>query len=145
MLKLIRKGDACGVSEIIIIRDSVLDKKRKKYTKVTIPYDGNIMDVGKIISMDVHEEYYDISELIMNQIVSSAMRDVSMKNIYIMVSNALYGSNKTYSSKIIRYFVRKRKENGDVFLFVGSNKISQLIAKIWGFKQVSFLQNVKRE
>ncbi len=144
MLNLIRKGDDFSVNRIILIRDCALDKKGKKYIKATIPYNGNIVNasetiVSGVIVSSVYEEYCDITELLMNQIVASAMLDVSMKNIYIVDSNTLQNPNKTYSSKTIRYFVRKRKENGDIFLFVGNNRTSRLIAKLWGFKQVHLL------
>lgn len=139
MLKSIRKGVDISVNKIILIRDCVSDKRGKKYIKTTIPYNGNMNNSSVTIISGVQEEHCDITELLMNQIIASAMLDVSMKNIYIMESNTLYNSNKTYSLMTIRYFVRKRKENGDIFLFVGNNRASRLIAKLWGFEQVQLL------
>ena len=128
------------MNRIILIRDRISDKEENKYIKTTMPCRFNLIDANENISGGIHEEYHDITELLVEQIVSSTVTGYTIKNIYIMDSMFLYAPHNTYSSKTIRYFVRKGKEKGDVFLFVGSDITSKLIAKLWGFKQVKLLK-----
>ena len=127
------------MNRIILIRDGVSDKERKIYVKTTIFYNGNMLNAVGNPYKSLLEEFHDVTELLVNQIIDSAVRESATKNIYIMDSDSLYDGHKTYSFMIVRYFVNKRKESGDIFIFAGNNRISRLIARTWGFKQIELL------
>lgn len=113
----------------------------RKYSKVVIPYKKEIFDAFfDISSYNDREESCDASELIINQIMTSAIIDKASTSVYIISSNNLYLRSNLYSANTIRHFVNKSKEHGDLFLYTGRDRISKLIARLWGFRQVKFSQ-----
>lgn len=121
------------MKKIILIKD--IDMNSRNYSKVIIPYIRNtIATDGSITSFHEVEESDDVSELIINQILASAISDNNSTSVYIISSNNLISRTNMYSANIIRYFVNKGKERGDKFLYIGNDKSSKLIARLWGFK-----------
>lgn len=116
----------CGVKRIILIRDNV---SRGSYYTITFDTTDNVS-----LFYD-EDESNDVSQLIINQIIASAISNITSTSIYVVNSDKLYLRNNICSIQTVRYFVTKGKEKGDTFLFVGKDKMSKLVAKLWGFKQ----------
>ena len=139
MINCLHKGvDEC-VNKIILIKDSGSFSGGEKFVAFATPRFEDISFISnETIKFDLKEKSNDIAELLMNQILCSAVKDVDIKSVFIVKSNNFSVANRTISLKTIRYFIAKRKQSGDVFFFVGKGRKSKLIAKFLGFRKVKF-------
>ncbi|MGN0005935.1 MAG: hypothetical protein ACI37Z_08190 [Candidatus Gastranaerophilaceae bacterium] len=126
---------------IVLIEDNAL--KKLSCSRAIILRIKDEFDATKSITSfhDVKEQS-DISELIINQILASAISGIASTSICIISANNLISRTNIYSTHTIRFFVNKGKENGDVFLYIGNNKLSRLIARSWGFSQLKPLKEM---
>ena len=132
---LLVKEVECGVRKIILIKDSVSGSNRD-YTKTTMPLNKETIDGNPpTMLFDNVEKSNDVSELIVNQIIATAVSNIASTNVYVVNSDNLNAKRSTYSIRTIRYFVKKSKEHGNIFLFIGNDKMSKLVARLWGFDQ----------
>lgn len=67
------------MNRIILIRDGVSDKERKIYVKTTIFYNGNMLNAVGNPYKSLLEEFHDVTELLVNQIIDSAVRESATK------------------------------------------------------------------
>ena len=128
------------MKKIIFIKETAVDSRN--YSKVILPYTKDaIATVSSIASYYETEESTDVSSLIINQILASAISDRNSTSVYVVYSDNLVSRANMYSFNTVRHFVNKRKEHGDRFLYIGNDKSSKLIAGLWGFRQLKPPQN----
>lgn len=137
MINCLHKGvDEC-VNRIILIKDSGSFSGGEKFVALATPCFEEISFIfNETIEFGLKEKSNDVAELLINQILCSAVEDVDIKSIFIVKSNNFSVADRTIPLKTIRYFIAKRKQFGDVFFFVGKGRKSKLIAKFLGFRKV---------